>query len=165
MFMKSPTARANLAAALFAYLLLALSSAAWAGGEAGEDDHDHDDGPNYFGFVKDTSGKTIRDAKVTADIKGRPSIVARTNAAGAYRIPGFGKDIPPSNVTISCVKEVTNKPGHCSRHAQAKPRPRPSRSNAPCSGSARSSFTTRSDAALKLRHASVAIRHSCAGVP
>ena len=103
MFMKSRTA--NIAATLFVYLLLALSSAAWAGGEAGPDDHDHDDGPNYFGFVKDTAGKTIRDAKVTADIKGRPSIVARTNAAGAYRIPGFGKDISPTNVTISCVKE------------------------------------------------------------
>jgi hypothetical protein len=105
MFMKSPTVRAHLAVTLFAYLLLALSSAAWAGGEAGEDDHSHDDGPNYFGFVKDTSGKTIRDAKVTADIKGRPSIVARTNAAGAYRIPGFGKDIAPANVTISCAKD------------------------------------------------------------
>ena len=105
MFMKSGIARANIAATLLVYLLLVLSTAAWAGGEAGPDDHDHDDGPNYFGFVKDTAGKTIRDAKVTADIKGRPSIVARTNAAGAYRIPGFGKEISPTNVTISCVKE------------------------------------------------------------
>lgn len=90
---------------LTAYLLLALTTAVWAGGEAGPDDHHHDDGPNYFGFVKDTAGKTIRDAKVTADIKGKPSIVARTNAAGAYRIPGFGKDISPANVTISCAKD------------------------------------------------------------
>lgn len=91
--------------ALFGYLFLTLASAAWAGGEGGPDDHVHDDGPNFFGFVKDTTGKTIRDAKVTADIKGRPSVVARTNAAGAYRIPGFGKDISANNVTISCVKE------------------------------------------------------------
>jgi len=103
--MKSSTFRAGLTAALFAYLFLVLASAARAGGEGGPDDHGHDDGPNYFGFVKDTAGKTIRDAKVTADIKGKPSIVARTNAAGAYRIPGFGKDISPTNVTISCVKE------------------------------------------------------------
>jgi len=104
MFMKSPTARANLAATLFAYLFLALSSAAWAGGEAGPDDHHHDDGPNYFGFVKDSGGKTIRDAKVTADIKGKPSIVARTNAAGAYR---------PSPAP----KTATNKPEPCSKRA------------------------------------------------
>lgn len=91
--------------ALFAYSLLALTAFGWAGGEGGPDDHAHDDGPNYFGFVKDAAGKTIRDAKVTADIKGKPSVVARTNAAGAYRIPGFGKAISPTNVTISCVKE------------------------------------------------------------
>lgn len=103
MSMKSSTAQ--VVASLFAYMLLALVSAAWAGGESGPDDHVHDDGPNFFGFVKDTTGKTIRDAKVTADIKGRPSVVARTNAAGAYRIPGFGKDISANNVTISCVKE------------------------------------------------------------
>ena len=98
--------RAGIAARLLVYSLLALCTAVWAGGENGPDDHDHDDGPNYFGFVKDTAGKTIRDAKVTADIKGRPSVVARTNAAGAYRIPGFGKNISPTNVTISCAKET-----------------------------------------------------------
>ena len=70
--------RACIAARLLVYSLLALCTAVWAGGENGPDDHDHDDGPNYFGFVKDTAGKTIRDAKVTADIKGRPSVVART---------------------------------------------------------------------------------------
>ena len=103
MSMNSPTAQ--VLASLLAYLFLALASTAWAGGEGGPDDHVHDDGPNFFGFVKDTAGKTIRDAKVTADIKSRPSVVARTNAAGAYRIPGFGKDISANNVTISCAKE------------------------------------------------------------
>ena len=81
------------------------SNSAWAGGEAGLDDHPEDDGPYYFGFVKDSSRKAIRDAKVTAEMKGRPSIVARTNAAGFYRIPGFGKDIAPNNVNVSCAKE------------------------------------------------------------
>ena len=85
--------------------MMAGSNPAWAGGEAGNDDHPHDDGPYYFGFVKDNSRKAIRDAKVTAEMKGRPSIVARTNAAGFYRIPGFGKDIVPTNVTLSCAKE------------------------------------------------------------
>ncbi len=46
---------------------------------------------------------------MTADIKGlikgRASVIARTNATGAYRIPGFGKEISPNNVTISCSKD------------------------------------------------------------
>ena len=97
-------------------LVIALSSLpliftpAWPGGEAefGTGSFS-DDGPNYFGFVKDTSGRVIPDAKVTADIKGlikgRASVIARTNATGAYRIPGFGKDVSPDNVTISCSKD------------------------------------------------------------
>ncbi len=90
--------------------VITLTSApAWPGGEAGDDAHDHDDGVNFFGFVKDVNGKAIPDAKVTADIKGlikgSASVIARTNATGAYRIPGFGKEISPNNVTISCSKD------------------------------------------------------------
>ena len=95
---------ARLLALAFA-VTLTLSISAWAGGEAGLDDHPQDEGPYFFGFVKDTARKAIRDAKVTAEIKGRPSVVARTNAAGFYRIPGFGKDIASNNVTLSCAKE------------------------------------------------------------
>ena len=79
---------------------------AWAGGsgDEGPDDH-HDDGPSYFGFVKDTSGKVIADAKVTAEIKGRGSVITRTNATGAYKLPGFGKEVTAKNITISCSKD------------------------------------------------------------
>jgi hypothetical protein len=94
---------------IIAFTLSLISVRAWAGGEAESADHHHDDGPNYYGFVKDTSGRVIPDAKVTADIKGlikgRASVIARTNATGAYRIPGFGKDVSPDNVTISCSKD------------------------------------------------------------
>lgn len=99
---------AILLALVFAFTFtftVTAANRAWAGGEAGLDDHSHDDGPYYFGFVKDNSRKAIRDAKVTAEMKGRPSIVARTNAAGFYRIPGFGKDIAPNNVNVSCAKD------------------------------------------------------------
>jgi hypothetical protein len=86
-----------------------VSTPVWTGGEAGDDAHDHDDGVNFFGFVKAVNGRAIPDAKVTADIKGlikgRASVIARTNATGAYRIPGFGKEISPNNVTISCSKD------------------------------------------------------------
>jgi len=87
------------------FLVLAIPNPAWPGGEAGDPDDHHDDGPNYFGFVKDTGGKVIADAKVTAEIKGRGAVITRTNATGAYRIPGFGKEVSPNNVTISCSKD------------------------------------------------------------
>jgi hypothetical protein len=99
---------AKLVAMAFAFTLtftMTASIAAWAGGEAGLDEQSHDDGPYYFGFVKDSARKAIRDAKVTAEIKGQPSIVARTNAAGFYRIPGLGKELSPTSVTVSCTKE------------------------------------------------------------
>ena len=103
-------ARIALALVIALSSLSLTSTPARPGGEAEfGTDHHHDDGPNYFGFVKDTSGKVIPDAKVTADIKGlikgRASVIARTNTTGAYRIPGFGKDVSPDNVTISCSKD------------------------------------------------------------
>ena len=53
---------------------------AWPGGDAGDaDDHSHDDGPRFFGFIKDTSGRIVPDAKVTAEIKGLGSVVTRSD--------------------------------------------------------------------------------------
>ena len=95
-----------LVAALMLGLTSLISTPAWPGGsnDEGPEDH-HDDGPSYFGFVKDTGGKAIADAKVTAEIKGRGSVITRTNATGVYKLPGFGKEVPPSNVVISCSKD------------------------------------------------------------
>ena len=87
-------------------LLSGIFVPAWSGGSVDEGPDDHQDaGLSYFGFVKDTTGKVIADAKVTAEIKGLGSVIARTNATGAYKLPGFGKDISPKNVTISCSKD------------------------------------------------------------
>jgi hypothetical protein len=88
-------------------LTLALASplCLWAGGsDEGPDEH-QDDGIRYFGFVKDSGGKIIPDAKVTAEIKGLGSVVTRSDKLGTYKFPGFGKQISPNNVTISCSKE------------------------------------------------------------
>ena len=83
-----------------------ISTPAWPGGSNDEGPLDHqDDGPSYFGFVKDAGGKAIADAKVTAEIKGRGSVITRTNATGVYKLPGFGKEVPPTNVAISCSKD------------------------------------------------------------
>ncbi len=37
-------------------------------------------------------------------IKDRGGVITRTDALGAYRVPGFGKEIDPTEVLISCEK-------------------------------------------------------------
>src|SRR5512142_2489286 len=92
------------AAAVFIMSIM-LSSVARSGGSDDSAPQDpHDDGPAYFGFVKDNAGKIVSDAKVTAEIKGRGTMVTRSNAVGLYKMPGFGKEVAPNNVTISCSK-------------------------------------------------------------
>jgi len=86
--------------------LITICSPVWAGGSDDEAPDAHqDNGPSYFGFVKDQSGKPVPDAKVTAEIKGRGSVITRTNGAGIYKLPGFGKEVTANNVAISCSKE------------------------------------------------------------
>jgi len=86
--------------------LAAAASGARAGGDAFEpDEHSPDEGPSYFGFVKDERGAPVRDAKVSASYQTSLTLVTRTNATGAYKVRGFKKEISPSDVTISCAKE------------------------------------------------------------
>ena len=80
-------------------------SAAWAGGEMGDGDKRADEGPHFFGFVKDDAGKPIPDAKVTAAIKGGTTYIMRTPKTGLYRFGGLSKAVKPDDVTISCAKE------------------------------------------------------------
>lgn len=98
--------RTGWVAALALGVTCILSTALWAGGSGfgDDDDHEEDEGPAYFGFVKDTGGATIADAKVTVSIKDRGGVITRTDALGAYRVPGFGKEINPTEVIISCEK-------------------------------------------------------------
>jgi carboxypeptidase family protein len=89
---------------------LAFAGALSAGGAlAGSDsephEHNPDEGPPYFGFVKDAGGVPVRDAKVSATYKSSLTLVTRTNATGAYRLSGFKKDINPDDITISCSKD------------------------------------------------------------
>jgi hypothetical protein len=83
------------------------SLAAWAGGAGfGDDDDDSaETGPSYFGFVRDGNGATVPDAKVTVAVKNRGSVITRTDALGTYKVPGFGTDIDPKDVEISCDKQ------------------------------------------------------------
>jgi hypothetical protein len=84
----------------------ALAAPVWAGGSSfGDDDDAADEGPAYFGFVRDTSGISISDAKVTVGIKNRGGVVTRSDALGTYRVPGFGKDVDTKDVEVTCEKE------------------------------------------------------------
>ena len=84
-----------------------LSTALWAGGAGfgDDDDNSEEEGPSYFGFVKDTNGATLPDAKVTVAVKDRGGVVTRTDALGAYKVPGFGKEVSPNDVAVSCEKQ------------------------------------------------------------
>jgi len=97
----------SLRVALAVALMLAVPSLARAGGTGfGDDDAtDADDGPSYFGFVRQVDGPGIADAKVTAELKDRGALVTRTDIMGVYKIPGFGKEINPDDVIISCAKD------------------------------------------------------------
>lgn len=103
--MKVALRRRDFAAAAGLGLILALYNPVWPGGSSDEEPHDHDDGPRYFGFVKDANGKIVPDAKVTADVKGLGAVITRSDKVGTYKLPGFGKQIDPKNVTISCSKD------------------------------------------------------------
>jgi len=98
--------------------MCAMSTALWAGGSGFGDDDDpgEDEGPSYFGFVKDAGGATIPDAKVTVSVKDRGGVVTRTDALGAYKVPGFGKEISPNDVEISCEKPGYKQTGTLRRN-------------------------------------------------
>lgn len=96
-------------ACFLAWLALAAAAptAAWAGADAADalDHHNPDEGPPFWGFVKDERGSPVRDAKVSASYKNSLTLVTRTNATGTYKVRGFQKDINISDITISCAKE------------------------------------------------------------
>ena len=115
--MNLPARRWSLASMLIGFACIA-ATAVWAGGAGFGDDDDasEDEGPSYFGFVKDANGATMPDAKVTVGVKDRGGVVTRTDALGAYKVPGFGKDVSPNDVQVSCEKQgyrqsrVTRRP-------------------------------------------------------
>jgi hypothetical protein len=86
--------------------LALLVTAAHAGPDADDqDDHGPDEGPVFFGFVKDAGGVPVRDARVSASYRKSLTLMTRSNAAGAYKLRGFKKDVVPDEVVISCAKE------------------------------------------------------------
>ena len=65
-----------------------------------------DSGSPYFGFVRDSRGKFVQGATVTAMIKPNGSSMSiQTNVLGHFTIQGFSKSVNPDNVVVSCAKQ------------------------------------------------------------
>jgi hypothetical protein len=118
--MRMKRERAGSFIVLAVIVVLAASIPAYAGGVSfsDEDTGPADEGPSYFGFVREVDGPGIADAKVTAELKDRGALVTRTDILGVYKIPGFGKDINPDDIVITCAKDgykpanVVRQPRH-----------------------------------------------------
>lgn len=81
---------------------------AWAGGENADlmDEHSEDEGPPYFGFVRDTRGNPLKDAKVSLSFKkNNITYTMQTNVLGMYKMRNPDKDSRAEDVTVSCTRE------------------------------------------------------------
>src|SRR5215813_4877864 len=101
--------RASFLLGLALALPLAFAGMAWAGGASlDEDEEDQSNaGVSFFGFAKDLDrGGGVADARVNAEIKNRnASLVTRTDDQGHFKFSGFGREIDPNDVDISCSKD------------------------------------------------------------
>ena len=96
----------TLAGAALAFALLLTVAPAHAGGGINEPhEHTEEDGPTYFGFVRDMRNAPLNDAKVTLKIASGLTYVTRTDRSGIYRVRGLGKQVKPEDVVISCTKD------------------------------------------------------------
>jgi hypothetical protein len=78
---------------------------AWAGGAPDEEADQQIPSKAFVGFVRDTSGNIVADAKVVASYKsGTTELITHTDATGHYRIPGFSNDANADSVDIACSK-------------------------------------------------------------
>jgi hypothetical protein len=96
-------ARLPLAVVVTAICLAPISVGAGGVSLLNQDINGGADGPPFFGFVREVGGVGINDAKVTGELKGG-ALVTATDILGLYKLPGFGKDVNPDNVQISCAK-------------------------------------------------------------
>jgi len=105
---------------LLAVALLPAAGLAGANRDRGQDEvgPGPDEGPSYFGVVLDAAGKPVEDARVTATSRDGLAMTTRSNAAGAYHLPGFNKRINADEVKISCAK-----PGYRQMRVVRRPAP------------------------------------------
>jgi hypothetical protein len=122
--MKFASQQAGFTLAAGLALVIGFSAAGWANGAGffGEPEGDGADvGAPYFGFVKDKDGNIIPDAMVTATLKKNMSVVFRTDIQGHYFIPGFNKDLQPSDIELTAAKSGYKQVAEMKRTASNDP--------------------------------------------
>jgi len=62
------------------------------------------EGVPYFGFVRDSKGKKIPNATITATTPNGSSFIVQADSMGHYRIPGFSKSVDAKRVQVTCGK-------------------------------------------------------------
>jgi hypothetical protein len=85
-------------------MAFAMPRLARAGGGQLDVYMDTNNGPAFFGFVREVDGPGVEGAKVSATVKDGNAVVTSTDILGLYKIPGVGKGINADDVTISCAK-------------------------------------------------------------
>jgi len=77
------------------------------GGGDDEPTDDHDHGAPFFGEAKDVKGmKPVYGALIKAQVTGKlVTIMINTNDEGRFKLPGFGKDVDPDKVAVTCTKD------------------------------------------------------------
>jgi Carboxypeptidase regulatory-like domain len=88
-----------------AMIAVAFGGPARAGGMPDEENDQQMPSKAIVGFVKDSNGGVVPDAKVVATFKtGNTDLITRSDATGHFRIPGFSKDATTDSVDVSCSK-------------------------------------------------------------
>ena len=84
--------------------LAVLAGPVWAGGPHSQSEELQQAG--FFGFVRDTSGTAVPDARVTANFTKRQiKLIARSNLTGLYIISKLGTNTDLKTVIITCSKD------------------------------------------------------------
>lgn len=89
---------------LVAGLALVAVPAFAGGGVFGDDEMEENAGHPFVGYVRDADGNGVPDAKITVDLK-NGTVVLRTDGDGHFFVRGFGKNVDPDDVKVSCSKE------------------------------------------------------------
>jgi hypothetical protein len=89
-------------------IALMVGAAAATLAMAGGDDYDasndvKEQGPAYFGFVRDHRGSPLADAQVMLQPKKGKPVTLKSNLLGLYR-GHISKAVLPDDVQVSCVK-------------------------------------------------------------
>ena len=85
-------------------LALACAVPAMAGGDDYDAANDTEGkGPVYYGFVRDSRGAPVADARVVLQPKSGGPTVIKSNVLGLYR-SHVSKDVRPDDIAVSCDK-------------------------------------------------------------